>query len=204
MVTLGDPMSESFADFVARCRERPLIRGIRIRLVPELSGQARGRDALDDRLLAESLELLARSGLVATVEATSRQLGTVTRLAADFPALKIVIDHFGWPEVGRRGGDLASHMHRLASLAELPNVATRIDAIGTIFGAWSVAQIRPWLMDVTTVFGPQRCMLGSDLPVESLRSDFGVLYAAYDEIFAGFSDDDRTWLFHRAAEHWYA
>jgi predicted TIM-barrel fold metal-dependent hydrolase len=47
-------------------------------------------------------------------------------------------------------------------------------------------------------------MLGSDLPIENLRSEFGRLYDAYDAIFAGLSEDDRAWLFHRTAEHWYA
>jgi len=67
--------------------------------VPELSGSADG-DLLDNRQVRANLRLLARSGLVATVEAASSQLGTVTRLAAQFPDLKIVIDHFGWPAPG--------------------------------------------------------------------------------------------------------
>ena len=204
MVTLGDPASASFADLVGRCQQRPLIRSIRIRLVPELSGRAAGGDVLDAPLLHDNLGLLASSGLVATVEAPSSQLRTVTRLAAEFPALRIVIDHFGWPAADPDGADLAGHMHRLASLAAFGNVATRIDALGTIFGDWTLARIRPWLIGVTGIFGPQRCMLGSDLPIENLRSGFGPLYAAYDAIFSAFSDDERTWLFHRTAERWYA
>ena len=57
---------------------------------------------------------------------------------------------------------------------------------------------------MTGTFGPQRCMLGSDLPIENLRSGFGPLYGAYDAIFSAFSGDDRAWLFHRSAERWYA
>ena len=204
MVTLGDPTSAAFADLVEGCRQRPLIRSVRMRLVPGLSGRAAGRDLLDDRLVRDNLGLLARSGLVATVEATSRQLGIVARLAAEFPALRIVVDHFGWPEAGPGGGDLAGHMHRLASVAAAGNVATRIDALGTIFGDWTLSRIRPWLLEVTGLFGPQRCMLGSDLPIENLRSGFGPLYAAYDAIFSGFSGEERAWLFHRTAERWYA
>jgi predicted TIM-barrel fold metal-dependent hydrolase len=203
MVTLGDPASAAFAGLVGGCARRPLIRSVRIRLVPELSGAAGGRDLLDDRLVRDNLTLLAGAGLVATVEAPSSQLGTVTRLAAQFPDLKIVIDHFGWPEAGRGRADLAGHMDRLAGLAASGNVATRIDAIGTIFGDWTVAQIRPWLLGVAGIFGPHRCMLGSDLPIENLRSGFGPLYAAYDAIFSDFSRDDRAWLFHRTAERWY-
>jgi predicted TIM-barrel fold metal-dependent hydrolase len=205
MVILGDPASAGFAGLVERCRQRPLIRSIRMRLLPELSGRpAAGGDFLDDRLVRDNLALLADSGLVATVEARSSQLGIVTRLAALFPTLRIVIDHFGWPAPGRGGDDLAGHIHRLAPLAAASNVATRIDAIGTIFGDWTVPQIRPWLLEVTAVFGPQRCMLGSDLPIENLRSGFGPLYAAYDAIFSGFSDNERAMLFHHTAERWYA
>ncbi len=205
MVTLGDPRSAAFADLVEGCRQRPLIRSVRMRLVAELSGRsAHGTDLLDDPLASDNLALLASSGLVATVEATSSQLGTVARLAAEFPALKIVVDHFGWPPASPRGGGLDEHIQRLAGVAAAANVATRIDAIGTIFGDWALPRIRPWLLAVTDIFGPQRCMLGSDLPIENLRSGFGPLYAAYHAIFSGFSDHERAMLFHRTAERWYA
>jgi predicted TIM-barrel fold metal-dependent hydrolase len=205
MVTLGDPASAAFAGLVERCRQRPLIRSIRMRLVAGLSERAdAGGDFLDNRLVRDNLALLASSGLVATVEATSSQLETVTRVAAEFPALNIVIDHFGWPAPGPGDGGLAGHIHRLAGLAAASNVATRIDAIGTLFGDWTPPQIRPWLLEVTGIFGPQRCMLGSDLPIENLRSGFGPLYAAYDDIFSGFSPEERAMLFHGTAERWYA
>ena len=204
MVSLGDPTSAAFAGLVERCQQRPLIRSIRMRLVAGLSGRAAGGDVLDNQLFRDNLTLLERSGLVATVEATSSQLGIVTRLATEFPALRIVIDHFGWPAPGPDGGGLAGHIDRLAGLAAAANVATRIDAIGTIFGDWTLAQIRPWLLEAAGTFGPQRCMLGSDMPIEKLRSGFGRLYAAYDATFSGFSADERAMLFHRTAERWYA
>ena len=40
MVTLGDPASAAFADLVEGCARRPVIRSVRIRMVPELSGSA--------------------------------------------------------------------------------------------------------------------------------------------------------------------
>jgi predicted TIM-barrel fold metal-dependent hydrolase len=204
LVTLGDPASADFASLIERCLERPLIRSVRIRLVPELSGPAGGSDVLEDRRARDNLMLLARSGLVATVEAPASQLGRVTQLAAQFPDLKIVVDHFGWPAPGPAAAGLAGHIRRLATLAAAGNVATRIDAIGTIFADQTFDEIRPWLLEVASTFGPQRCMLGSDLPVENLRSGFGRLYTAYDAIFSGFSDDERAMLFHRSAERWYA
>jgi predicted TIM-barrel fold metal-dependent hydrolase len=46
-------------------------------------------------------------------------------------------------------------------------------------------------------------MLGSDLPIERLRSSFETLYRAYDEIFAEHTPRDRELLLHATAERWY-
>jgi len=139
---------------------------------------------------------------VATIEATSDQVGAVARLARELPDLRIVLDHFGWPtdlsDPGRR-----THLDRLAELAASPNVATRLDAVGTVFGAWTTDQVRPWLLAVVALFGPDRCMLGSDLPIERLRSGFEILYRAYDEIFAEHTPRDRELLLQATAERWY-
>jgi predicted TIM-barrel fold metal-dependent hydrolase len=46
-------------------------------------------------------------------------------------------------------------------------------------------------------------MLGSDLPIETLRSSCGDLYAAYDAIFDSYSEDDRRLLFGDTARRLY-
>jgi predicted TIM-barrel fold metal-dependent hydrolase len=150
----------------------------------------------------EHFSLMARHDLVATIEATGDQLGVVARLAREMPDLRIVVDHFGWPtDLGDAGRRI--HLDRLAELAARPNVATRLDAIGTIFGAWTPEQVRPWLRAIVALFGADRCMLGSDLPIERLRSGFEPLYRAYDEIFADHTPRDREMLLRATAERWY-
>ena len=201
MVTLGDPTSADFPGLVERCRQRPLVRSIRIRLVPGLSGPATGGDLLDDRLVRTTWTCSpARPG--------RNGRGGLRPARHRDPAGRRVPR----PEDRDRPLRLAGGgPHGAAAPATPPdrpgrrrNAATRIDAIGTIFGHWTLAQIRPWLLEVTGIFGPQRCMLGSDLPIENLRSGFGPLYNAYDAIFSGFSDDERARLFHRTAQRRYA
>jgi predicted TIM-barrel fold metal-dependent hydrolase len=63
--------------------------------------------------------------------------------------------------------------------------------------------VRPWLTAVVDAFGADRCMLGSDLPIERLRSGFGPLYGAYEEIFAGHATSDRELLMAGTATRWY-
>jgi predicted TIM-barrel fold metal-dependent hydrolase len=203
LVTLGDPADAGFAELVERFCTLLLARSVRVRLVPGLAQGAADRTLLDDEGAVANLELLARHDLVATLEATGEQLGVVAELARALPSLRIVVDHFGWPE-NTNIEALASHRERLLAIAAAPNTATRIDAIGTIFGDWTTDRIRPWLCAATDAFGPERCMLGSDLPIERLRSGFGRLYAAYDDIFSDLTDGARDALFGATAARWYS
>ena len=202
LVTLGDPADEGFAELVERFRALPLARSVRVRLVPALAQGAADRTLLDDDGAMANLELLAKHELVATLEATGDQLDVVADLAHTLPALRIVVDHFGWPQNPTEDA-VGRHRDRLSAIAAASNTATRIDAIGTIFGAWTTDRVRPWLRAATDIFGPDRCMLGSDLPIERLRSGFDRLYEAYRDIFADLTDSARDALFGATAQRWY-
>jgi predicted TIM-barrel fold metal-dependent hydrolase len=203
IVSLGDPAADGFGELVDSLRRIPLVRSVRVRLAGGLvQGDQSQPTLLEQPAVMEHFTLMARHDLVATIEATSDQLSAVTRLARDLPQLKIVVDHFGWPtelsEAGRQ-----SHLERLAELAAMLNVATRLDAVGTVFGPWTAEEVRPWLLAIVATFGPDRCMLGSDLPIERLRSGFEALYRAYDDIFAEHTRRDREMLLRATAERWY-
>ncbi len=202
LVTLGDPADEGFAELVERFRALPLASSVRVRLLPALAQGAADRTLLDDERAMANLELLAKHELVATLEAMGDQLDVVADLARALPALRIVVDHFGWPE-NPNEDELDTHRERLSAIAAASNTATRIDAIGTIFGDWTTDRVRPWLRAATDTFGPERCMLGSDLPIERLRSGFGRLYDAYRDIFSDLTDGARDALFGDTAKRWY-
>jgi predicted TIM-barrel fold metal-dependent hydrolase len=202
LVTLGDPADQGFAGLVERFCALPLARSVRVRLVPALAnGPVQGTLIEDDHAMA-NLELLAKHGLVATLEAEAGQLDVVADLARALPALQIVVDHFGWPE-NSDVEEIGRHRELLSAVAAAPNTATRIDAIGTIFGEWTTARVRPWLRAAADTFGAERCMLGSDMPIERLRSGFGQLQDAYREIFSDLSETARENLFGATARRWY-
>ena len=198
IVTLADPLAAGFADFVGRVAGDPLVTSVRMRLIAGFQDDAPAGPAASDGPLLDALRLVGQAGLVATIEATADQLERITTLATALPELRIVLDHFGWPtDLGPAGRD--AHLEALRLLAARPNVATRLDALGTIFGAWDVATVRPWLEGVVDLFGCDRCMVGSDLPIETLRSSFAELCGAYDEIFRSRSPQERHQLFHDTA-----
>jgi predicted TIM-barrel fold metal-dependent hydrolase len=202
LVTLGDPAEQGFAGLVERFCALPLARSVRVRLVPALAHEPAQGTLLDDDHAMANLELLAKHRLVATLEAEAGQLDVVADIARALPGLQIVVDHFGWPG-NPEAQEIERHCERLSAIAAAPNTATRIDAIGTIFGEWSTARVRPWLRAATDAFGTNRCMLGSDMPIERLRSGFGQLQDAYREIFSDLTGTARDELFGATASHWY-
>lgn len=170
------------------------------------AGRVIGLVALGDPVDAGFERLV--SALRANALVTSVRVRLVPALRPDapaarrFPRLTVTLDHFGWPD------DLSdavrrAHLALLARVADEPNVATSIDALGTLFHVWDTDTVRPWLQGVVEVLGAERCMLGSDLPIETLRSSFGSLYAAYDTIFDAYSEDDRRQLFGETARRLY-
>ena len=57
----------------------------------------------------------------------------------------------------------------LGRLASFPNVSCKLSGLATEAGAdWTSEQVRPYLEHALQVFGPERCMIGSDWPVLTL------------------------------------
>ena len=104
----------------------------------------------------------------------------------------------GWPI------DLTSDGHEtwkraLASVTPY-NVAIKIFGMECIFGIhWTIAQIRPWILDTVELFGPYRCMFASHLPICKPACSVQHLYAAYLEVIAGFSVSEKRQMLHDTA-----
>ena len=60
--------------------------------------------------------------------------------------------------------------------------------------------IWPFVLHAIEVFGTERCMFGSNFPVDGMMSSYSRLWAAYSDITCDFSDDERYALFCGNAE----
>ena len=74
-----------------------------------------------------------------------------------------MLDHLGKPRVG--GADDGWRDH-LRTLSRFPNVVCKLSGLSTeaVDAAWS-SVVGPYLAHALDVFGPARCMFGSDWPV---------------------------------------
>ncbi len=85
------------------------------------------------------------------------------------------------------------------ALAALPNTFMKISGLSQAIPRWSMDNIRPIIDPVLEAFGPERCMLGSNFPVEKLTSSYVNLLAAYQGVFSKLTSAEQDSLYFGSA-----
>jgi predicted TIM-barrel fold metal-dependent hydrolase len=160
-------------------------------------------DLMTDSGWRSGVGALRGRGLVCELEIFSPQLRDFGTVAALYPDIQFVLPVMGWP-VNLTIDGHAAWKRDLAAVSARPNVAVKIFALECVFGLrWSVAQVRPWILEAISLFGCDRCMFASHMPLAKLAYSFQQIYSAYFEIIADFSLSDRLWLLHDTAARVY-
>jgi L-fuconolactonase len=96
------------------------------------------------------------------------QLRDVDDLVARRPEVTFVLDHCGKPPIG--GAGEGAWRADLARLARRTNCVCKLSGLGTeiVSGEVSPQRTRPILQHALEVFGPERCLFGSDWPICTL------------------------------------
>ena len=160
-----------------------------------------GNDLLDP-YFSRGLSTLSYLGMVYDLNSTWEGLEGARRAAEQFSDLQFILGHCAVP-MERTPEYFEAWRAAMVTLAGAPNVACKISGLGMTDHAWTVESIRPWVLACIEVFGVERCMFGSNWPVDSLYSSYRTVVEAYLEITADFSDDERDALFRRNAERYY-
>jgi predicted TIM-barrel fold metal-dependent hydrolase len=193
IVAYVDVADRHVDEVLARHLEHPRVRGVR-----STPGDVRPWDAAFRRGVAA----VGRAGLTYDLRATPDNAAECAALADALPAVTFIVGHTGEP-LSR------TEEHRLAwragmrLLAERPNVAVKISGLGMRDHAWTVDSIRPWVLDTIDIFGPQRCLFGTNWPVDALYSSYRALVEAYRTIIEPFSAQERRAMSSANAERLY-
>ncbi|MBS0431158.1 MAG: amidohydrolase family protein [Proteobacteria bacterium] len=151
--------------------------------------------------LAPAIEAMIAHDLCFDALVKPRHLPHLLRFAQAHPALRIVVDHAGKPEIAR-GIDESWRAH-LAQLAKLPNVSCKLSGLLTEAGAHGSAEgLRPAVEHLLQAFGPRRLLWGSDWPVLKLAADYRRWFALADAL-TGLRGDERKALFGGNAARFY-
>ncbi len=146
--------------------------------------------------------LLERYGLHFDLQTPYWSLWEAERLAADFPATTIILNHTGLP-ADRSGEGLHAWRRAMIGLARYPNVAVKISGLGMPHARWTADANRWIVRETIAIFGPTRTMFASNFPVDSLCASFDTIFTGFKRIVADLPQDSQEQLFTRTARRIY-
>lgn len=163
----------------------PLFRGVRDMTMP---------GSFDDPRLDRALGALDARGLSWDLHCFHEEMSAVRDVARRYPGLPIALGHLGFPlrrDEAYRGAWEAG----IVALAEAENVVCKVSGLGMADHEWTADSWRPWVRHCLETFGPERCMFGSNWPVESLYGSYDAIVAAYEELTADLDPGERQAFF---------
>jgi predicted TIM-barrel fold metal-dependent hydrolase len=197
-VAYADLRAPDLDDVLARHCAHPAMRGIRQEAW--FDPQSTRADIPRENMLLDpawraGLERLAAHDLSFELLAWPHQLADAAEIFAELPQLGLVVEHAGMPTVGDAEG-MQVWRDGLARIAErVPHAVLKFSAMALFAGAWTPAVIAPIVHEAIALFGPDRCMLGSNYPVDRGVASYEAIWSGYEEVTADLSDDERTALF---------
>jgi predicted TIM-barrel fold metal-dependent hydrolase len=171
--------------------ESPLFRGIRQQLHWHANPQYRFAsrpDLMNDFQWRRGFALLEKLGLVFELQVFTSQMAEGAKLAADFSGTTIVLEHAGMLEDRSEAGWNAWRAG-MRLLARNSNVYPKISGLGTFLHRCDRDAIRPVILETVEIFGADRCLFGSNFPIEKIWTDYATLFditaSILDELNAG-------------------
>ena len=143
--------------------------------------------------------LIARTRGVLELCVRRHQLVEATELARRLPQVTFVLDHLGKPEIHPTA--FSSWAADITRLAALPNVLCKLSGLATEAepGRRDPAHLVPFLRHAVDVFGPGRCMFGSDWPVLTLAMGYGQWLRLVRDAVADLTGDEQDHVMRRSA-----
>jgi predicted TIM-barrel fold metal-dependent hydrolase len=155
------------------------VRGIRSKPVtasePDISVQGQP-GTLQDPAWLEGLSQLETFGLSWDLRVPFWHLLEAADVAKQFPRIPIILNHTGLP-LDRSEEGLAAWREGMEALADAPNVYVKLSELGLRGGRWDPVSNRRVLRDAVSIFGSERAVFASNLPVSGLSARFEVLFA---------------------------
>ena len=184
----------AFADFgvddarpqLDRLARHPLVRGARMQLHWHENPLYRNVARLADYSLSFDLQVFAP------------QMADATGLAEACPNVTFVLQHAGMLEDLSAQGR-STWRAGMAGLAACPNVVSKLSGLGTFIHRNDPAHIADVLAQTVATFSAERCLFGSNFPIEKLWTDYRKLVEAYIAAAASLRSEQRDAIFKTTA-----
>lgn len=157
------------------------------------------RDFLAEPMLARreisrnyenSLKWMARNKLVFDLDCEWMNMSEARKLAHRHPDLLIVLEHMGFPRK-RTGAYFMNWSKAVKDLAKAENVTMKISGVAMTDPSFTKKSLRPWVEACLRAFGADRCIIGSNWPVDRLFSSYDTIIHLYREYLEKLSTSEQ-------------
>lgn len=148
------------------------------------------------------LREVRRRGLMFELQVFPAQMPHAMRLAHDFHDVVFVLTHAGMLEDRSETG-WALWAEGMRGLAACPNVMVKLSGLGTFERTCSEAVWAPVVRQTVDLFGPSRCLFGSNFPIEKMWTSYAQLLAVMRACLSGYSTSERREILHDVAARLY-
>ena len=157
--------------------------------------------SIDDPANAAAWEAAAELGISVALNVHARDAGLeqIRNVATRYPTVPVVIDHLGRPPIADGPPYLAASDY--FRLSELPNIYLKYTFSGLTSMLKEKAAAETFIPKLVSVFGASRIAWGSNYP--SAPGTLAEIVASAQGACAGLSDEDRSWIFAKTAQHLY-
>jgi len=139
----------------------------------------------------KSLKAVAERSLVFDLDCEWMNMPAAAALARRHPDLNIVLEHIGFPR-SRDDEYFENWKRSLVELASAPNVTCKISGLGMTDPRFSKESLRRWVETCLETFGPDRCVLGSNWPVDRLYSSYDAIMELYRAYISSLSESEQA------------
>ncbi len=185
------------------------------------SQTANGPHLLMQKDFRTGLARLTKLGLSLDAWVFHPQLGDLVDLARTCPDANIIVGHVGGPlgygpYAGKRDEVFAAWKPRIAELARCDNVSMKLGGMMMRLAAYDyrtqptppsseelAALWRPYFETCIELFGPDRCLVESNFPVDKMGIGWPALWNALKRIASGASPDEKRAIFAGTARRVY-
>jgi predicted TIM-barrel fold metal-dependent hydrolase len=202
-----------YADFLVgdvrpqldRLIKYPGVRGLRMQLQWHKNPQyqfASAPDLARDPTLQKNVAQLADYGWSFDLQVFAGQMQGAAELADSAPKVTFILQHAGMIEDLSPQG-WAEWRDAMRLLASRPNIVSKLSALGTFIHKNDPAHIAAVVHETIDIFGPERCLFGSNFPVEKLWTQYADLIEAYRKAIEPLGDAVARAAFHDTAARVY-
>jgi len=157
------------------------MRGLRMQLQWHENPQYRfasGPDLARDPVLQKNVARLADYGWSFDLQVFTGQMDGAAELAASAPKVTFILQHAGMLEdLSPAGWD--KWRAGIRKLAACPNMMSKLSALGTFIHKNDPQHIAAVVRDTVATFGAERCLFGSNFPVEKLWTGYAPVVSAF-------------------------